>query len=73
MIESLNRIKEELRSRYLGKHGIHGVGIRESENLVCIYLDPNSDLERSQVWEAIRKAAAPYQIVLIPEERPRAL
>lgn len=69
---ALRRLKEELGKRYLGRHGIHGIGVRESEDAICLYVDPGSDLERTPTWEVIRRSAAPHGVVLVREDRPLA-
>jgi hypothetical protein len=72
MDATLQTVKAELRRHYLGKHGIHGIGVKELERSICVYVDPDSDLDGSAALETIRQAAAPYSIVLIREEKPRA-
>ena len=72
MTEALRKLKDELRKRYLGKHGIHAVGVRESENVICVYLDSDADVEGSGALAAIKKAASPYPVVLVWEGKPRA-
>ena len=71
MRKALHQIKGKLRRKYLGTYGIHAVGIRESDNAICIYLDPDSDLDGSEVLTTIQIAASPYQVVLVREEKPR--
>ena len=71
MNESLAKLKSEFTKRYLGMHGIHGVGVRESENAICLYVGRDSDLEISPALESIRQTAAPFVVMLIREDVPR--
>lgn len=69
MKSSLEEAKKNLVSRYLGKFGIHGVGIRKADNVLCIYFNRDAEPEVS-ILKEIEDAAAPFKIVAIKEERP---
>ena len=45
MSKSLNEIKEKISQKYLGKSGIHGVGMRRREDAVYLYADADSIAE----------------------------
>lgn len=70
MEESLKEVKRRISNRHLGHHGIHGVGVRTSENALCLYVDAGSHLDGTSILREIEKEAAPFKIVLIQEERP---
>ena len=70
MQQLLKETKRKISERHLGRHGIHGVGLRTSENAVCIYVDPGSRLEGTETLREIENEAAPFKIVLVEEERP---
>lgn len=73
MSKSLDEAKRELRARYLGKHGIHAVGIRTSENAICVYVDPSGRIHAAEVLDNIRSDAAPFKLIVIEEEPPAVL
>jgi len=68
--ESLDEIKKRVAAKFLGKSGIHSIGISRAENSVRVYLEPESDNEVEEVLEQIRAEAAPYKVVHIASERP---
>ena len=67
---SLEQVKRRLRSHYLGKHGIHGFGIRRADNAVCVYARPGSDADSQEMLSQLRSEAHPFQILVIKEEPP---
>lgn len=71
MSESLEEVKRRLRDKYLGKEGIHGLGIRRSQNALCVYAKLNSSREQNKLLQELKNEAAPYQVMVIDEEPPR--
>lgn len=69
MSKSLDEIKENISQKYLGRSGIHGIGIRRKENALYIYGE--ADSLPADVLEEIEKEAAPYSVVTIEEEKPK--
>ena len=67
-MKSLDEIKDDISKKYLGKAGIHGVGIRRKANALCIYTDSETDVEQKAVLQKIEKEAAPFRVVNIQEE-----
>lgn len=70
MAETLEDVKAHLRNQYLGKSGIHGVGIRRSENAVCVYMNAHAGPDQETVLKDIEKQAAPFKVIVIREEPP---
>lgn len=70
MAETLEDLKRRLRHQYLGKHGIHGVGIRRSENAVCLYVSPDINPDQEPVFGEIERQAEPSNVIVILEEPP---
>lgn len=70
MDEPLDKIKERVTREYLGKAGIHGVGISRSKNALRIYVEPDSSLEQKELLEEIEKKATPYKVLKVVEEKP---
>ena len=73
MGRSLDEVKRDLRQRYFGKFGIHGIGLRQSEKAVCLYVGRIDEFRSAGVLEEIERKAAPYSVRVIEEEPPRAL
>ena len=70
MAESLDDVKRRLGERYLGKGGIHGVGLRRSRNAVTVYLSPGSVPGRDATLQALRAEAAPFDVIVVEELPP---
>lgn len=71
MDKSLDEVKEDISQKYLGKSGIHGIGIRRKKNALCVYTDTETSPKQKAVLEEIKKQAAPYSVVTIEEERAK--
>ena len=71
MSDPLMETKRRLSSRYLGREGIHGFGLRRSGGAVCVYLEPHSGADQRALLEEIEREAAPFRLVIIREERAR--
>jgi hypothetical protein len=71
MPESLEEVKERLRKGFLGKGGIHGVGISQQQRAIRVYVHPHEGTEQVRMLDQIRQAAHPFPIVVSEEERPR--
>ncbi len=65
MIDSLATIKKLISSKYLGKEGIHGIGISRSKKAVRIYFEQNSSLQQKETLEKIKNDATPYEVLII--------
>lgn len=72
MSDPLLETKRRLSVRYLGREGIHGFGVRQSEGAVCVYLEPREGGEQEALLREIEREAAPVRLIAIREERPRA-
>lgn len=68
--ESLEEAKQRL-SRYLGRAGIHGVGLRRSENAVMVYLDPAGGEDCQALLREMEREVAPFRLMAVYEGRPR--
>lgn len=68
--ESLDEVKARLSKRFLGKGGVHGLGVKRSENAVCVYLNPDCGDEGERVLAQIEKEALPFKVVAVKEEPP---
>jgi len=66
-METLANAKCRISADYVGRDGIHGVGMRASDDAICIYCSHMSDELRHELEESV----APYQIIMIVESAPR--
>jgi hypothetical protein len=73
MAETLEEVKERLKGGYLGKPGIHGFGISRAQGAIRVYVSPASAPDQTGVLEQIRKAAAPFPVIVIREDRPQSM
>jgi hypothetical protein len=71
MSKSLDEIKEEISQKYLGKSGIHGIGIRRKQNALYVYKNAETNPAQTAVLEKIKKDAAPYSVVTVEEDSPK--
>ena len=71
MDKTLETVKDSGRRQYLGRWGIHGVGVRRAENAVCIYLDGGGPGLPDDVRRQIEQEARPFQMLVIEEEQPQ--
>lgn len=69
MSDRLTETKRRLSSLYLGREGIHGFGLRRSEGAVCVYLEARPGGEQQTLLNQIEREAAPFRLIVIPEER----
>jgi hypothetical protein len=63
MTETLESVKDRISNRYLGKAGIHAVGVRRSTNAIMVYVQPTGDATQQWALECLRKDASPYKVV----------
>lgn len=68
---SLEDIKVRLSQLYLGKDGIHGLGVSRAQQAIKVYLSPEADGDSILIGQ-LREDARPYPLVIIHEERPSA-
>jgi len=73
MNASLNEVKQHIAARYLGKAGIHAVGLRRAQGKICLYVDSEASGSRDEIMPEIASLAAPFIVETIVEQRPRAL
>jgi hypothetical protein len=70
MSESLDEVKRRIARKYLGKAGIHGVGIRRAQNALNVYAKADASPDQQQLLKEIEREAAPYKVIVTQEERP---
>lgn len=63
----LEDVKSLISGKYLGKAGIHGVGMRRSKSAVTVYVDPGDRPDRKEVLGLIEKEIKPFNLLVIEE------
>lgn len=58
--EDLEKVKTLLGQRYLGKAGIHALGIQPAAKAISVYMSPGSGKRHKQILEELRKEAEPF-------------
>ena len=69
MSKSLDEVKKHVSLKYLGKAGIHSVGISRAENALRVYVDSEAEDALTNVLREIEKEAAPFKVVPIRSDR----
>lgn len=64
---TLRELKRRISKEYLGKRGIHAVGIREGEGALYVYVSPDAP-DQEAILEEIERQAAPVKVVVVCEE-----
>lgn len=66
---SLNELKRQIREKYLGRFGIHGVGARSLEQKIRIYGTGNAAQYKAE-FDQLCTDAEPYEVEFIFDEAP---
>lgn len=66
----LEAVKERIKTRYLGRGGIHAVGMRRGQNVICVYVSPAGNSEREHLLKEIEAVVAPFRLLVVTEEPP---
>jgi len=71
-MKTLDDVKKTLRQTYLPKAGVHGIGLNRSQNAIRLYVDTGypGDPQAQPVLQQIKKAASPYNLIVVEEEKP---
>ncbi len=70
MERTLEAVKAAVSGKYLGRAGIHGIGMRRSQNALMVYLHAGDQGEQARLLREIEAEAEPYRVVAIAEEQP---
>jgi hypothetical protein len=68
--DTLDAVKQRLRSRYLGRAGIHGLGISPAQNAIRVYINPGQADAARTVLRQLEAEASPHRVIVIQEEPP---
>jgi hypothetical protein len=67
---TLEEVKELISKKYLGKAGIHGVGLRRSKLAVTVYVDPGDRPDLGEALRSIENEIKPFNLLVVQEEQP---
>lgn len=65
------RIQQLLADRYLGRAGIHGLGLVGAGRTVRVYCVPGSSAERETILGRLRQDAKPLEVEIVFGPPPR--
>ncbi|HYN89201.1 MAG TPA: hypothetical protein VER55_11750 [Ardenticatenaceae bacterium] len=68
MPESIEEVKRRLRHAYLGKAGIHGLGISGAEKTIRVHVDPEVLPGQEQLLAQLLESARPFPVKMIREK-----
>jgi len=71
MPESIEAVKDRLRQSFLGKAGIHGVGLSRAEQAIRVYISSKAESDQADLLEQVCKSAVPFRVIVVKEEPPR--
>jgi hypothetical protein len=66
---TLEDVQSLVSQKYLGKEGIHGVGIRRSKGAVTIYVDSAERPEQKELLDLIEEEIKPFNLLVVEEGR----
>lgn len=64
MPETLESVKDRISERYLGKSGIHAVGVRRKQNAITVYVQSSGTDAQEGLLRELRDEAAPYDVLV---------
>lgn len=65
--DELEAAKSLVSQKYLGKAGIHGVGLRRSKSAVTLYVNPADQPEQQEVVRLIEEEIKPINLLVVEE------
>jgi hypothetical protein len=68
MGKSIDDVKRELSGKYLGRAGIHAIGIARPQKAIRIYYSPQSAPYQSSVFKEIEIEAQPFNVIRIKDK-----
>lgn len=71
MSDRLEETKRRLAARYLGRAGIHGFGLRRSQEAITMYFEPCPGGEQEDLFREIGREAAPFRLIPLQEGQAR--
>lgn len=69
--DALDLVRSKIASQFLGRNGIHAVGLSRRDKAVKIYYNAVSPPDR-HILDAIEQQAHPFAIQFVAEQPPQA-
>ena len=73
---SLDDTKQLLSRKYLGKEGIHGIGISRSQNAIRVHMIPAADAthaaRQQDLIQQMKEEAGSHDVQVTTEDKPSA-
>lgn len=66
----LKYAKQLVSGRFLGRAGIHGVGMNRSRDAVCLYVDRGATPTATDLLPEIEAVTSPHKVEIIEESAP---
>jgi hypothetical protein len=65
----LDQVQERITGKYLGKAGIHGVGIRRKKSAIVLYVEAAATEQHNNTLTKIKQEVEPYNLIIVEEDR----
>lgn len=66
---SLESAKKKVSRKYLGEAGIHAIGLRRSQQALCLYVESEEHPALQVLMKQIEEEISPYHVLAIEEAR----
>jgi hypothetical protein len=63
--ESLEAARANVTREFLGREGVHGVGLRPLQDAVVVYLDDEPSCGLPVLQDRLAAAAAPHRVIVV--------
>jgi hypothetical protein len=67
---TLDHVQQVITDEYLGKAGIHGVGIRRKKSAIVLYIEPGASEKYESTMTKIKEKVDPLDLMIVEEEPP---
>ena len=65
----LVEVQDLITGKYLGKAGIHGVGIRRKKSAIVLYVEPGASEQHKNTLTQIKEEVEPLNVMIVEEDR----
>lgn len=72
MATSPLQVRDRLRTRFLGKYGIHGLYLDQKRRTIEVFVELHKDTDLDSLRSQLIREAEPLEVVLIPSPAPVA-
>ncbi len=68
----LRELKRDLSRVFVGQGGVHGLGLNLAKQAIRVYVDVQPHPDQQEVLDNLKRAAAPFPVIVVSEEAPQA-